>query len=117
MILTSETETPHLKSANPCKACGACCDHPEPWSIVDLDLEDLDRVPLEMTVPSWGQRVKMARVGNRCVALIGTVGVDARCSIYSNRPNVCRNYDPAARRKECNDCRAPHSLPPISTTP
>ncbi len=66
-----------------------------------------------MTVHSWGQRVKMARVANRCVALVGTVGVDARCSIYDNRPQVCRDYDPATRTAECNDCRAPHGLPPI----
>jgi Fe-S-cluster containining protein len=98
--------------ANPCDACGACCDHPEPWSTIDLTLEDLARVPAEMTVPSWGDWRKMARVGNRCVALVGTIGVDARCSIYEDRPQICRDYDPVLRVTDCNMCRAPHGLDP-----
>ena len=100
---------------NPCHACGACCDHPEPWSTIDLDAADVASIPVEMTVHSWGQRVKMARNGNRCVALIGTVGIDARCSIYEIRPTICRSYDPAVRAQECNMCRAPHNLPPLTS--
>lgn len=55
-----------------CMTCGACCDHPEPWSIVELTLGDLERVPPDMTVHSYGNRLKMARAGNRCVALSGS---------------------------------------------
>jgi Fe-S-cluster containining protein len=97
-------------SPDPCRQCGACCDHPEPWSIVELTLEDMARIPPGMTVSSFGSWRKMARTGNRCVALTGTVGVDARCSIYDIRPQICREYDPAARIGECNMCRAGHGL-------
>lgn len=99
---------------NPCLTCSACCDHPEPWATIDLTLEDLARVPAEMTVPSgFGNILKMRKIGNRCVALVGTVGVDARCSIYENRPTICRDYDAGKRVVECNACRTPHGLAPL----
>jgi Fe-S-cluster containining protein len=31
-------------------------------------------------------------VNNRCIALLGTCGVQTTCSIYSNRPQACRNF-------------------------
>lgn len=96
--------------ADPCRACGACCDFPEPWSVVDLTMADTVRIPAAMTTHSWGNRVKMRREGNRCVALVGTIGLDARCSIYDIRPEVCRDYDPDARTKDCEVCRNQHGL-------
>lgn len=57
---------------------------------------------------------KIRKVGGRCVALTGTIGVDARCSIYDIRPQVCRDHDPASRIPECNMCRSLHGLAPIS---
>jgi len=66
-----------------------------------------------MMVPSYGRRMKMAKFGNRCVALVGIIGSTARCSIYDNRPTCCRNYDASQRVPECNDCRLAHGLTPL----
>jgi Fe-S-cluster containining protein len=102
---------PEAPPISACATCSACCDHPEPWSQIDLTLEDVNRIPAHYHIPSgFGNIRKMARTGNRCIALVGTIGVDARCSIYDIRPKVCREYDPAARTAECNQCRRPHGL-------
>jgi Fe-S-cluster containining protein len=86
--------------------------------MIRLTLADMQRIPAEMQEPSgFGNVLKMRKIGNRCVALTGTIGVDARCSIYEIRPTVCREYDQSTRVAECNMCRAPHGLPDLTIDP
>ena len=34
--------------------------------------------------------------GNRCAALVGALGSRAHCSVYANRPLVCREFQPGS---------------------
>jgi hypothetical protein len=36
----------------------------------------------------------MRCVGDRCVALIGEIGVATACGVYADRPVVCRDCEP-----------------------
>jgi Fe-S-cluster containining protein len=53
-----------------------------------------------------------------CAALHGTVGQDARCSIYEQRPSVCRevlpSWESGAASAQCDKARAAHGLPPLT---
>ena len=104
-------------NAHPCFACGACCAAFR----VDFHCSELDteggRVP-EGVAARYG--LDMARLRGtdyaqpRCVALMGQVGVDARCGIYSERPSPCREFAPLAEiglfAEACNRARAQHGL-------
>ncbi len=35
--------------------------------------------------------------GNRCSALVGKIGSRAQCSVYENRPLVCREFRPGRK--------------------
>lgn len=123
VVLTSSPTNPPV-DASPvaaCETCSACCDHPEPWATIHVTATELAKIPAEFVETVEGtvafRRVtehKMRKVGNRCAALVGTVGVDARCGIYVDRPTVCRQFNPATRVGDCNMCRAPHGLTPLT---
>jgi Fe-S-cluster containining protein len=51
---------------------------------------------------------RMRCTGERCVALVGDVGVETSCSIYANRPDVCRACQPGD--EECQTARRHHNL-------
>jgi Fe-S-cluster containining protein len=87
-----------------CQACGACCVSPNgaEAGYVGLGAGDARRIrrlglPLVRhrgelllgTVPYPGEG------GERCcVALAGTVGESCACSIYADRPQACRQFQP-----------------------
>lgn len=75
-------------AAYDCRKCGACC--------VDqlILVRDDDRVPMMMVDGDF-----MRRQLGRCVALCGRVGINTHCSIYSQRPAICRAMIPGV--KEC----------------
>lgn len=54
-----------------------------------------------------------------CIALQGTVGVAASCSIYTQRPSVCRELAPswafAAISPQCDKARIAHGMAPLTT--
>ncbi|MFU8893995.1 MAG: YkgJ family cysteine cluster protein, partial [Luteolibacter sp.] len=94
---------PDAPPISACQTCSACCDHPEPWATIRLSLDDMHRIPADLQTPTGeGAVQKLRKIGNRCIALIGTVGIDARCGIYDIRPAICREFDPATRVSECN---------------
>lgn len=81
--------------SHPCLRCGACCAvyrvafH---W----LEVADVDGVPEELTQPLDPHRLEMRKLSDgRCVALSGTIGQEARCTMYGRRPSVCRELTPA----------------------
>jgi Fe-S-cluster containining protein len=62
-----------------CKKCGACCM----GQIVPV--QATDNVPILMVADYF-----MRQVGGRCVALVGALGRETSCTIYKQRPAVCR---------------------------
>ncbi len=92
-----------------CRRCGACCaaEVPSPF-YVGLRAPDLVRLE-----PRWRDRhVSRGSIVTRldgagrcvCVALRGTVGRRASCSIYERRPDECRRLEPGSR--DCLAARA-----------
>ena len=75
-----------------CKRCGACC--------IDqlLPLVPDDQVPIHMI-----NGAVMGTQGGRCIALRGRLGIDPRCSIYDQRPMVCRVFPPGSQ--QCHTIR------------
>jgi uncharacterized protein len=105
--------------ANPCKHCGACCTHYR-VSFYQGELQSNGGVvPSEMVTPinSFMVAMKGSEQGGKCSALKGTVGVDSTCSIYHNRPSVCRTFyvwdDEGVPNPRCQELRAKIKLPPL----
>jgi len=116
---------------DPCRNCGACC---EGCDLYGVDPVDLLHVPAEFygpgedrhdprrlgmfTVPTLRGRVVG---GRRCGALAGTVGQDARCTLYptatepDRRPWVC-GATPAGSRL-CAITRERAGLPTLDAVP
>lgn len=104
--------------SHPCLRCGACCAvyrvafH---W----LEVADVDGVPEELTQPLDPHRLEMRKLSDgRCVALSGTIGQEARCTMYGRRPSVCRELTPAwedgRASPQCDRARARFGLPPLT---
>lgn len=71
-----------------CQSCGACCSYSRDWPRLTLEDDDaVARIPVEFLDDDSGT---MRCKGDRCTALVGTVGVSTSCSIYAVRPEVCR---------------------------
>lgn len=53
----------------------------------------------------------------RCLALKGTIGTNATCTIYEKRPSPCRDFAPEADGghgdPRCGDARRFHGLAPL----
>ena len=75
-----------------CRACGACCSFSRDWPRFTLeDDADLDLIPEELVNETLsGMRCD----GDRCSALMGEAGLSTSCSIYNQRPHVCRACEP-----------------------
>lgn len=112
-----------------CTRCGVCCvytharvdliqpkvgdEHPAPWrSYVEVYFKDdvNDRQELLDVFDDCGvtwncmrMEIPEGRTQPQCVALRGQLGEAVECSIYENRPTVCREFEPGS--KECRDAR------------
>ena len=71
-----------------CRDCGACCAYSESWPAFIGD-GDGAGIPDELIDFDRG---RMLCHGDRCSALVGEVGRQAKCSVYTNRPLVCREF-------------------------
>jgi Fe-S-cluster containining protein len=121
MVAVEEGTAMKGKSGN-CTRCGACCA----TFLVTFLREELDSepggwVPTEFTEPIYGRGAHMSGTHHhprRCVALRGTVGVDACCAIYQQRPSPCRDFAPEADaghgEARCGDARRFHGLIPLT---
>ena len=103
------------KKPIPCVSCGACCA----YFRVNFNTKINPQVPQEMVV--FYDRKQMAMKGaekfkGRCVALDGEIGVNAKCSIYEKRPNLCALFPvwlPNGKQNpRCAKARKFHGLPP-----
>jgi Fe-S-cluster containining protein len=108
---------------NPCLNCGACCAFfRASFHYTEADDYSPGGVPLELT-QDLNQTYRVMRGTDckhpHCVALQGTIGLDAFCGIYPRRSSVCRAFLPAwvdglTPNVDCDRARAKHSLPPLS---
>jgi Fe-S-cluster containining protein len=71
-----------------CLYCGACCAYSESWPTFIGD-GDGGGIPDELIDFDHG---RMQCHGNRCSALEGEIGSRAQCSVYPDRPLVCREF-------------------------
>lgn len=105
---------------NPCTRCGACCAS----FTVDFSRQEVDSeggpVPEGLTVELTEHSCRMRGTDHaapRCAALIGRVGVDARCGIYEWRPSPCREFGLRAPLgigdEACTRARRRHGMPPL----
>ena len=79
-----------------CGKCGSCCHIPHiPVRKTEVGK---GKVPREMVDPcECGREFIMRRKGHSCVALDAKT---RRCTIYQNRPKVCREFEPGS----CEPC-------------
>lgn len=104
---------------NPCQSCGACCTHFR----ISFYQGELDSnggiVPADMVSPitSFMVAMKGSETGGRCCALSGDVGHNIGCTIYENRPSVCRAFavwdEVGNPNPKCQELRAKNKLPPL----
>lgn len=99
---TNRRSLPILKTApTGCDDCGACCEY---YSLIDVQLDDenykwlSENGYLADVFHHGANQMKQVGETRRCIALTGTVGVDARCSIYGRRPEGCQDYIVGAYR-------------------
>jgi Fe-S-cluster containining protein len=97
-----------------CVTCGACCYNPNDNRELDyidyIEIETSDRI---MRKPELVRRLVVLdddliphmRLNHhqRCVALTGRLGVKVGCSIYHDRPDICRRF--SAGSKKCKELR------------
>lgn len=99
IVISNRRKLPILKSAAPsdCRKCGACCAH---YERVDIGFDDPNYSWLRDNdlIENAQSDAAMKMKDDRCIALTGTVGKDAQCSIYDHRPEGCREYIPGAAR-------------------
>ena len=107
---------------HPCLSCGACCAcfrvafH---WS--EAQPFNPDGPPEELVVPLRRHEVAMRGTDGpnpRCAALAGAIGINGHCSIYPQRPSVCREVEPSwefgRHSPQCDRGRLAFGLRPLT---
>ncbi|MFA6231728.1 MAG: YkgJ family cysteine cluster protein [Rhodanobacter sp.] len=107
---------------HPCLRCGACCSifrvafH---WSEAEPAVGGC--VPIELTEKLDPHRLAMRysdAAARRCIGLQGTIGEAAHCSIYAQRPSVCREVQPSWETgtvsAQCDKARLAHGMPVLT---
>jgi Fe-S-cluster containining protein len=88
-----------------CLACGACCAYSASWPAL---IGDGDGAGIPEEFIDFENR-RMQCYGDRCSALEGEIGRRAGCSVYENRPLVCREFQ--AGSDDCIMVRRRFGLP------
>jgi|SRR5581483_9516201 len=105
-----------------CTLCGACCVSEWPClghvMLDDTEIERLGRMGLPLVgathpLPPYRYSMLATRIieddKRICVAFGGTVGQKCGCTIYEQRPELCRKYQVGGQ--ECRKARARAGLP------
>jgi Fe-S-cluster containining protein len=97
-----------------CVTCGACCYNPDD----NREIGYIDYVEIKPTDPIMKKPDLVRRLVvldndllphmrlnhlHRCAALTGQLGVNVGCSIYHDRPTLCRAF--SAGSKKCKELR------------
>jgi Fe-S-cluster containining protein len=83
-----------MSEGNPCLSCGACCAHFRIMLHGD-EVEPVGHVPRALVNPV-GAAFCMKGTDvypPLCIALEGEMGQAVRCTIYDQRPLVCREFN------------------------
>ncbi|QZY49956.1 YkgJ family cysteine cluster protein [Escherichia coli] len=108
-----------MSNLNPCMTCGACCAFfrvsftgPKPTMLAVLfPPGSLNKYPLS----PMHERYQSEKP--RCIALAGTPGKNACCTIYKNRSSTCREFAMSGENgvvnEACNRARAKYGLTPL----
>ncbi|MBS62081.1 YkgJ family cysteine cluster protein [Salinisphaera sp.] len=107
---------------HPCLSCGACCAHFRvAFHWLETEQADGTGVPTELTETLDPHRLVMKGTRNgavRCVALAADIGQHARCTIYDQRPSVCRDvaasWEFGQPSPQCDRARSAHGLAPLT---
>lgn len=110
-----------MSNASPCLSCGACCATFR-VSFYWGELQEAGGVvPDVLTEQINSHRACMKGTNQkepRCVALLGSVGEQVRCTIYENRPSPCREFscngEVEAYNEGCDKARARFGLPVLT---
>ncbi len=114
--------SPSLESVEAlCQSCGACCStFRVSFYWAETTATSQGCVPVEMTEQMNLYRSCMKGTSSatpRCAALEGQIGQQVRCTIYENRPSVCREYQvfdsSGVINPRCNEARKKHGLTPL----
>lgn len=100
-----------------CITCGACCVYglvipinrrePEPLKrYVEVALDEAPDVVIE-------RAFERAEGDGRCVNMAGEVGVEIGCTVYPDRPQICRDFDAGSDR--CFGYRRMYGIDPPLT--
>ena len=87
-----------------CQTCGACCR----GFTVEVDVQD--EVHPRLVKQALFGPVMRERCG-QCIALKGEVGKQVRCTIYEDRPQVCREFEQGSAA--CDIARHLQRLPAL----
>jgi uncharacterized protein len=110
-----------MPGINLCLSCGACCAHYR-VSFYWAEADDVTRggVPVGLTERLGRDRLVMKGTNQsspRCSALMGELGRSVDCSIYANRPQVCRNllasWSAGQADEKCDKARIAIGLAPL----
>jgi Fe-S-cluster containining protein len=105
-------------SSYDCQQCGACCSDThggEGYASLDrTESKRMKRLGLHVIAISGGASLGTRVQGGRsaawvCVAFQGEIGRDCGCSIYQDRPSVCRRFEVGS--VHCRKARAETGLP------
>jgi uncharacterized protein len=83
---------------HPCQKCGACCAYFRVSFHWSETLPESFSVPLNMTEVITPHTIAMRGTNQPdpcCQALVGVIGQDIQCSIYTHRPEPCRTFRPS----------------------
>lgn len=109
-----------LASPSPCLSCGACCSFFRVsfyWGEADSAGGQVPDILTSKVNHVYSCMKGTEQRPGRCVALLGEVGSQVRCSIYQNRPSTCREFachsETPVGNPDCNRARAAHGLPAL----
>ncbi|MCC6138839.1 MAG: YkgJ family cysteine cluster protein [Bdellovibrionaceae bacterium] len=105
---------------HPCLSCGACCASFR----VAFYWREAEPAEHEAAVPQnfWEELTERHRCMKgtsskhqpKCVALEGRIGNQVQCSIYSQRPSTCRDfeasYENGEKNEKCDRARIKHGM-------
>lgn len=99
-----------------CLRCGACCRSAYDAVYIDPREKIIKTQPDLVGIQGFVYYIR--RSGDRCAALSGPPQGPYCCSVYSDRPKTCRDFDNAGRH--CLDARRKlgfEGMPPVATSP
>ena|GEM_PF-433889 len=106
-----------VSNVSPCLSCGACCSFFRVsfyWGEAESAGGQVPDILTAKVNDFYSCMQGTDRQQSRCVALLGEVGSQVRCSIYQNRSSTCREFEchseTLAGNPDCNRARAHHGL-------